>query len=60
MLAEELIQRLAFMGWGIVQKHDHRAAQVSQQMLEEDAHLLLPDVGRTQAGNRGRGVGVGD
>jgi len=31
VLAEELIQRFAFMGWGIVQKHDHRAAQVSLQ-----------------------------
>src|SRR6516164_88671 len=44
VFAEELIQRCAFMGWGIVQKHDHPTAQVSQQMTEEDAHLLLPDV----------------
>ena len=44
MLAEQFIQRCSFMGWGIVQKHDHRAAQVAEQMAEEDTHLLLPDV----------------
>lgn len=44
MLPEQLIQRLAFMRWGLVQKHNHRAVQVSKQMAEEDAHLLLPDV----------------
>ena len=44
VLAEELIQWRAFMGWGIVQKHDHRTRQVSQQMAEEDAYLLLTDM----------------
>jgi hypothetical protein len=44
VLAKDLIQGLAFMGGGIVQKYDHRAGQVSKEMTEEDAHLLLPDV----------------
>ena len=44
MLAEELMQRGAFMGGGIVQKHDHRTRQVSKQMAEEDAYLLLADI----------------
>ena len=30
VLAEELIQGCAFMGGGIIQKHDHGAAQVPQ------------------------------
>ena len=44
MVAEQLIQRRAFMGGGIVQKHDHRAVQVSKQMAEEDANFLWPDI----------------
>ena len=44
MVGEQLIQRRAFMGGGIVQKHDHWAVQVSKQMAEEDAHFLLPDI----------------
>ncbi len=44
MVVEQLIERLALMGGGVVQKHDHRAAQAPKQMAEEDAHLLLPNV----------------
>jgi hypothetical protein len=44
MLPEQLVQWLAFMRWGLVQKHNHRAGQVPKQMAEEDAHLLPPDV----------------
>jgi hypothetical protein len=44
MSAEQEVQRFAFMGGGVVQKHNHRAAQVSEQMLEENTYLLLPDV----------------
>ena len=44
MLAEQFIQRCAFMGRGVVQKHQHRAAQVAKQMAEEHTHFLLPDV----------------
>jgi len=41
---EQLIERLALRGGGVVQKHDHRAAQVPKQVAEEDAYLLLPNV----------------
>jgi hypothetical protein len=44
MLAEQFIQRCAFMGRRVVHKYNHRAAQVAKQMAEENAHLLLPDV----------------
>ena len=32
------------MGGGVVEKHDHRAAQVAKQVAEENTNLLLPDV----------------
>jgi len=32
------------MGGRIIQQHDHRAAQVPQQLTEKNANLLLPDV----------------
>ena len=44
MLAQQLIQRFALMGGGVIHKHHDRAAQVSKQMAEEEAHFLLPDV----------------
>lgn len=44
MLAQQLIQGFPFMGLGVVQEYHHRAPQVSEQMAEEDADLLLPDV----------------
>ena len=44
VVVEQLIERLALMGGGVVQKHDHRAAQVPKQVAEEDAYLLLPNV----------------
>ena len=32
------------MGGRIIHQHDHRAAQMPQQLAEKDANLLLPDV----------------
>ena len=32
------------MGGRIIQQHDHRAAQMPQQLAEKDANLLLPDI----------------
>ena len=32
------------MGGRMIQQHDHRAAQMPQQLAEKDANFLLPDV----------------
>ena len=32
------------MGGRMIQQHDHRAAQMPQQLAEKDADFLLPDV----------------
>ncbi len=44
MLVQQLIQWFAFMGLGVVQQDNHRTPQMPEQMAEEDADLLLPDV----------------
>lgn len=41
---EELLQRLAFVSSRIVQQHDHLAMQVPEQVAEEKAHFLLPNI----------------
>ncbi len=44
MLSQQAVQGFAFMGRGVVQECDHRAAQMPEQMAKEEADLLLPDV----------------
>ena len=44
MAALEFRQRFSVVGLRVVQDGDHRAAQVPQQIAEEDANLVLPNV----------------
>jgi len=44
MLALELRQRFSVVSLRVVQDRDYWAAQVSQQIAEKDAHLLVPNV----------------
>jgi len=44
MLALEFCQRFSMVRGRVVEDGDHRTAQVPQQVAEEDAHLLVPDV----------------
>lgn len=40
----ELRQRFSMMSLRVVQDHNHWAAQVPQQIAEEDANLIVPNV----------------
>jgi len=42
--AEELGERRAGVGGGVVQQNDDRTAEVAQQFLEKEADFFLPDV----------------
>lgn len=44
MLSEQFLPWFALMGAGVVQQYNHRAPQMPEEMAEEDADLLLPDV----------------
>jgi hypothetical protein len=44
MLSQQSVQWLAFMGGGVVQECNHRAAQMPEHMAKEEADLLLSDV----------------
>lgn len=44
MLELKFLQRLTMMSPRVVQDHEHRAAQVPQQVAEENADLVVPDV----------------
>ena len=44
MLLQKVLEGFSLMGGRIIQQHDHRAAQVPQQLTEKNANLLLPDV----------------
>jgi len=44
MLLPKVLQRFSLMGGRMIQQHDHRAAQMPQQLAEKDANFLLPDV----------------
>lgn len=44
MLALEFCQRFSMVRGRVIEDGDHRTAQVPQQVAEEDAHLLVPDV----------------
>ena len=44
MLADELAEWFPLVGSRVIQERDHRAAQMPEQVAEELAHLLLPDV----------------
>ena len=44
MFTLELAQRFSLVSSGVVQQRNHRAAQMPEQVAEELAHLLLPDV----------------
>lgn len=44
MLTLDLAQRFSLVSSGVVQQRNHRAAQMPEQVAEERAHLLLPDV----------------
>ena len=44
MLSQQFVERFTLVGAGVVEEHNHRAAQMPKQMSEEHAHLLLPDI----------------
>ena len=44
MLPLEFAQRFPLVSCGVVQERNHWAPQMPQQMAQEHAHLLLPDV----------------
>ena len=44
MPAEQMGQRRAMMGRGIVQQNDHGTPEVAQQLAEKQAHFFLSDV----------------
>ncbi len=49
------------MGGRMIQQHDHRAAQMPQQLAEKDADFLLPDVIEvSKVDSTGPGVVVAD
>ena len=41
---QQFVERFTLVGAGVVEEHNHRAAQMPKQMSEEHAHLLLPDI----------------
>jgi hypothetical protein len=44
MLAQELPEGFLLVGGGIIQQHNDRAAQVSQQLTQKHTDLFLGDV----------------
>jgi hypothetical protein len=44
MLAQELPEGFPLVGGGIIQQHNDRAAQVSQQLTQKHTDLFLGDV----------------
>ena len=44
VLSQELLEGLSLVGGRIVQKNDHRAPQVAQQLAEKPANLFLSDI----------------
>src|SRR5437879_5239968 len=44
VLMQELVERVSLMGGGVIQQNNDGAAQVSQQLPQKNADLLLSDV----------------
>jgi hypothetical protein len=43
--AEKFLHRLAFVGTGVIQQHNHGTGEMPQQVPEEQTHFFLPNVG---------------
>jgi len=57
----EGVAEVSLMGGRMIQQHDHRAAQMPQQLAEKDADFLLPDVIEvSKVDSTGPGVVVAD
>ena len=44
MLSQKLLEGRSLVSGRIVQKNDHRAPQVAQQLAEKQANFFLPDI----------------
>jgi len=44
VLSQELLEGRSLASGGIVQKNDHRAPQMAQQLAQKQANFILPDI----------------
>jgi hypothetical protein len=42
---QKLLQRLAFVGTGVIQQHHHGTVEMPKQVAEEQTHFFLPNIG---------------
>ena len=41
---EKRLQRLAFVGTGVIQQHNHGTVEMPKQVAEEQTHFFLPNI----------------